>query len=216
MENNSTQTQEEQRSEEWFEARRGRFTASEIHRLLGKESLKRTKDAIDNFAFEKAIEVVHGVFREEIYSADIKRGVEQEPMAFKLISDKKALDFIPVENCNFYPFKESGGASPDGIIGEDTILEIKCPKRAKFFRSQIMKVEDIETKYYAQMQMQMMATGRGKAIFVNYYIENGVEHHSEILVPFDNEMASLIEERLDMAQAIRDVYVAKLTNPVNK
>lgn len=211
----------EQRSEEWFEQRRGKFTASEIHRLLGSANKNgtlgvATKKAIDSFAFEKAIEIVHGVVVEEIFSTDITRGVEQEPMAFELIKNKKALEFIDVESCGFFSYKESAGASPDGLIGSDAILEIKCPRRAKFFKTQIMDVEDIDAKYYDQMQLQMMSTGRKKASFVNYYIENGVEFYSEINVPLDTERADFINERLDIATAIRDAYVNKLRNPKNK
>ena len=52
-----------QRTDDWFKEREGKFTASQIHRLLGKDGLKKTKDSIDSFAFEKAVETLYG--REE-------------------------------------------------------------------------------------------------------------------------------------------------------
>ena len=113
----------EQRSNEWFEMRKGRFTASDIVRLLGKETLKKTKDSIDNFAFEKALEVVYGLDEEDdLVSFDMQRGIDLEPLAFDKFKGIKSLEFIDVENCVFFPFGSDAGASPDGLVGKDAIL----------------------------------------------------------------------------------------------
>ena len=94
----------EQRSNDWFEARKGKFTASSIHRLMGKEGLAKTKQSIDSYAFEKAVEVVYGLDEDQIISFDMQRGIDLEPLAFARFSDNKVLDFIEVKDSTFIPY----------------------------------------------------------------------------------------------------------------
>ena len=71
----------EQRSKEWFDSRLGKFTASEIHKLLGVKGLGETGKT---YAFEKACELVYGKDENDDFTSfDLKRGVELEPMAFR-------------------------------------------------------------------------------------------------------------------------------------
>ena len=200
-----------QRTEEWHEARRGRFTASEIVRLLGKEGLKRTNQSIDSFAFEKALEIVHGIDTAERYlSEDMQRGISHEPLAFSLFQENKKWDFIQVQNTGFHKYGEHGGASPDGLPSNNSNLEIKCPRRANFFKIVANGVSEVDPKYIAQMQKQMLATKTEKTYFFNYYLENGTEYYNEIIIPRDEVMIKLIENRIKIASEIKLEYVEKL------
>lgn len=201
----------EQRSSEWFEMRKGRFTASDISRLLGKETLKKTKDSIDNFAFEKALEVVYGLDEDDdLVSFDMQRGIDLEPLAFNKFKELKSLEFIDVNNCIFFPFGSSAGASPDGLVGMDSILEIKAPRRNKFFKLVANGINVVDFKYIAQMQMQMLCTNSKKAYFFNYLIENGKEYWHEIIIERDECMIDLIKERIKLANEIKLNYISKL------
>jgi len=203
----------EQRSEQWFEMRKGRFTASDIVRLLGKETLAKTKQSIDTFAFEKAIETVYGLDEEDDFiSFDMQRGIDQEPLAFAKFKSIKELDFLKVEECVFFPFGEHAGASPDGLVGNDAILEIKNPRRAKFFKTVANGISEVEPKYIAQMQMQMLCTNSDKGYFFNYLIDNGKKYWHEIEVERDEEMIELIKERIVIATKIKLEYIEKLNN----
>ena len=116
----------EQRSKEWFEQRLGRFTSSEIYKLMGVKGIGETGKT---YSFEKAIEKVFG--RDENWNVetwDMKRGKEQEELAFKLFQKQKAKQFIKVEETFFFPKGDNAGASPDGLVGSDAVLEIKCPR----------------------------------------------------------------------------------------
>ena len=199
-----------QRSDEWFEARKGRFTASNISRLLGKESLKKTKDSIDTFAFEKAVESVYGVETDQIVSFDMQRGVDLEPYAFAKFKELKSLEFLEVVEVGFYKFGKHAGASPDGVVSNNSNLEIKCPKRNKFFKLVANGISEIDSKYIAQMQMQMLSIGADQTYFFNYLVENGVEYWHEIIVPRDEKMISLIEERVKIGAKIKLDYIEKL------
>ena len=206
----------EQRSNEWFEARKGKFTASQISRLLGKKNKdgtlsKATKSSIDTYAFEKAVETVFGLEPElEFMPKDMQRGVELEPYAFKLFSEIISADFLNVTECGFYSDGDHSGASPDGLVGEDAILEIKCPQRNKLCKYIANGEEEINIIYYAQMQMQMMTTGRKLSYFFNYVIIDGVELHHTIKVKRDQEMIDLIKERVIIATEIKNNYICKL------
>lgn len=201
----------EQRSSEWFEMRKGRFTASDISRLLGKETLAKTKQSIDTFAFEKAVELTYGLDEDDDYiSPDMQRGIEQEPLAFDKFKSIKELEFINVENCVFFPYGKHAGASPDGLVGDDAILEIKCPRRNKFFKLVANGINEVDTKYIAQMQMQMLCTKSKRAHFFNYLIDNGKEYWHEIIIERNEEMIDLIKERIEIGADIKLQYISKL------
>lgn len=190
----------EQRTPDWHKERYGKFTASKIIDLLGIKGLGLTGET---YAVERAIEQLLGEVEEGFTSKDMQRGIDLEPTAFA-----KFVEVHPnlkVQNCSFFAYGEHAGASPDGLVDEDAILEIKCPKGKKFFR--LVAEENIDKVYIAQMQMQMLATGRNKAYFFNYLeLDDKVYHHT-IIVERDEAMIDLIKERLDEAIAIKKSYM---------
>lgn len=200
----------QQRSNEWFLERNGKFTASEIHKLLGIKGLGLTGQG---YAFEKAAEIVFGRDEEESFvSYDMQRGIELEPLAFEKFKDLKEFDFINVTNCSFFRYGKNAGGSPDGMVGIDDCLEIKCPKPNKFFNLIEKGEVAIDKQYIAQMQMQMLASKSMKCYFFNYIIFNGVEMWHEIVINRDEVMIELIKKRIDEAVKLRDEYVDNLIN----
>lgn len=199
-----------QRSDEWFEARKGRFTASPISKLLGVRGLGKTGE---DYIFEKAIEIVYGLDEEDnLTTFDMKRGIELEPLAFRKFKDIKELDFIEVQETTFFPLGNDYGASPDGLVGNDAILEIKCPRPKKFFNLVAKGKEAIDSDYIDQMQMQMLCTNSIKAYFFNYIIFNSVEMWHEIIVERDEKRIDFIKDRIKDAVLLRDEYVQQLIN----
>jgi putative phage-type endonuclease len=196
------QNSAEQRSDDWKKERYGKFTASEIHKLLGIKALGETGKS---FAIEKAIEELFGEMEENYISYDMQNGIDTEPLAFDKFKQLKSLEFLEVTNCNFFPLGLHAGASPDGLVGTDAVLEIKCPKSTTFFK--LVATNEIDAKYYAQMQMQMASTNRNKAYFFNYLIHEGIEYYHEIIVERDEEMIKKILDRLDEAIEIKKEYI---------
>jgi len=194
----------EQRTAEWRNARVGKFTASEIHKLMGIRGLGETGKS---YAFEKAVEELFGDVEANFVSYDMERGIELEPIAFAKFKELKSLEFLEVENCGFFS-KDFHGASPDGLVSDNAILEIKCPKANTFFK--LIADGEIDKKYYYQMQHQMMVTGRNKAYFFNYYIFDGVEYWHEIIVERDEKTCDLIWDRILKAEQIKQDYINKL------
>lgn len=198
-----------QRTKEWYKARLGRFTASGISALLGEKlTHKKTMDSIENYAFKKAVETVFGVEDDRFISEDMQRGISQEPLAFELFKESKKYDFIEVEETGFHKYKQHAGASPDGLVSDNSVLEIKCPRRLNFFK--VLATNEIDSKYMAQMQMQMLCTNSENAYFYNYYLYDGVQHKHEIIVPRNEKMIDLIKERLDIAIEKKLDYISKI------
>ncbi len=200
----------QQRSNEWFDLRLGKFTASEIHKLLGKQGLGLTGET---YCFEKASELVFGKDEEEEFTSfDMQRGISLEPLAFETFKQLKMYDFLDVKESYFFPYTEDAGASPDGLVGNDGILEIKCPKSKKFFRLISDGEKAIDKEYIAQMQMQMLCSNSNAAYFFNYIIFKGKPMYHEIIIKRDEEMISLIKERLKIAIKLRNEFVEYLIN----
>ncbi|WP_296683347.1 lambda exonuclease family protein [Flavobacterium sp.] len=195
--------QSEQRSEEWYKDRYGKFTASKINDLLGIKGLGLTGET---YAVERAIEQLFGEVEEGFTSKDMQRGIDLEPTAFA-----KFVEVHPnlkVQNCTFFAYGEHAGASPDGLVDDDAVLEIKCPKGKKFFR--LVAEENIDKVYIAQMQMQMLATCRKRAYFFNYLELDGKVYHHTIIVERDEDMIELIKKRLEEAIIIKEDYIKLL------
>ena len=197
-----------QRTDDWYEMRRGRFTGSQIHRLLGVKGLGKTGET---YAFENAVEIVFGKNEEEQFeSFDTQRGNTLEPFAFNKFSELKEMEFMDVQKCSFFPFGENAGASPDGIVNKDAVLEIKAPRANKFFRLVAGGVDEIDSEYIAQMQMEMLCTNSVRCHFFNYIIYNGEPMWHEIVIERDEVMIDLIKKRIDEAVIIRDNFIEQL------
>lgn len=198
----------QQRTQEWRDVRKGKFTASPIIKILGKQGLGKTGEA---HCFEKAVELVFGIDEEESFESwDMRRGINLEPVAFDKFKELKYFDFIDVAPAFFFPLGEDAGASPDGVTTDNGILEIKCPRSSKFFNLIDKGKEAIDAEYYAQMQMQMLCSNSTHAYFFNYIIFKGQPMWHEIVVERDDEMIGLIKERLPIAVKLRNEYVQYL------
>ena len=196
-----------QRTESWLKDRYGKFTASEIIKLLGIKALGETGKT---YAIEKAIQELYGDFEENYISYDMQNGIDTEPLAFAKFKELKVLEFLEVENCGFFNYEQHAGASPDGLVSDNAVLEIKCPKSTTFFK--LVATNEIDAKYYAQMQMQMLCTNTEKAYFFNYLVHDGAEYYHEIIVERDETMIDKIKERLKEAIEIKTEYINKIKN----
>ena len=197
-----------QRSEDWFKQREGRFTASRISELLGVKGFGLTGEG---YIFEKACEVVFGYDQENDFeSFDMKRGTSLEPLAFDMFKRKMEMDFIDVKPSEFFPYKDYAGASPDGLVGFDEVLEIKCPRPSLFFKVLANGLKAIKSEYVDQMQMQMLCTNSKGCHFVNYIIYNGKEMGAVVYVERDEKRIEFIKERLEQAHDLRERYVKNI------
>lgn len=196
----------QQRSNEWFEQRRGKCTASELHKIMGVKGFGETGET---YTFEKACEIVFGLpdDDEKITTFDMLRGQQLEPLAFNKLKEIKELDFLEVEASEFILYNDYSGASPDGKVSNNYNVEIKCPKRNNFFKIVALEEKAIKKEYFLQMQFQMMTTKTEGTYFFNYYIDKGFEMWHEIEVLPCEKTIKLIDERLKMFYEKREGYI---------
>lgn len=212
----------EQRSTEWFAARKGRITGSKVGAILGINPYKKPADAMRDMVREW-----HGAEREFKGNPATEWGTANEQSATNHL-EMFHLD-KPVEETGFHVHPEYDwlGASPDGFIGADGVVEIKCPygQRGKE-KPEFKKLVDMP-HYFAQTQIEMACTGR---IWCKFYqwAPNGdaIEEHAFSQTWFDENLAKLeafyqsylLERELPNAQRYldpkhkeqEDVFIADL------
>lgn len=195
----------EQRSDEWFEQRKFRFTGSEIHNLLGVKGLGLTGES---YILKVAYNGLFGKCEDEYVSYDMERGIELEPLAFNKLKEILGKKFIELSSCSFFKYGEFGGASPDGTTSNNGVAEIKCPKPANFFK--VVSENYIDPKYYDQIQMEMLSTGSEICYYFVYMIHEAEEYHHLIEVPRDDARIDLIKNRILLATPILKAKIEKL------
>jgi len=152
----------EQRSEEWFQARLGKVTASRVVDVLAKiksgESASRR-----NYKIQLVSERLTGEKQETYINQAMQDGIDREQFA----REKYVQQFGEVEEVGFiqHPTLEAG-ASPDGLVGTDGIIEIKCPMGST--HTETLITQEVPSKYVPQIQFQLLVTGRKWCDFVSY------------------------------------------------
>lgn len=153
-----------QRSDEWFNAKIGNVGASRIADILAKTKSGYSASR-NNYMTDLILEKITGKKTDSFTSAAMQYGIDMEADAR---SAYELETFNIVTECGFilHPEIENAGASPDGLIGDDGVLEIKCFQPSNHLN--YLLTGEIETKYIYQMQWQMECTGRSHADFVAY------------------------------------------------
>ena len=154
----------EQLSEEWYAIRRGIPTASNFDKIItskGEPSKQRTK-----YMYRLAGEAVSGIQEETYQNAAMIRGIELEEEARDLY---EVLNDTEVEQVGFCLEDAivKAGASPDGIINDFGMLEIKCPLITTHV-DYLLKGK-LPTEYFQQVQGQLYITGSDWCDFMSYF-----------------------------------------------
>ena len=154
----------EQRSAEWFAARLGKVTASRVADIVAKtKSGYSTSRA--NYMAELVCERLTGMQGESFSSAAMVWGTNTEPMARSAYESRMA-ELVEETGFVLHPTISMAGASPDGLIGDDGLVEIKCPNTATHIDTLLS--DGAPSKYVTQMQWQMACTGRKWCDFVSF------------------------------------------------
>lgn len=154
----------EQRSPEWFAARAGKVTASRVADVIAK-----TKSGWGagraNYMAELIAERLTGVSAPGFTNAAMQWGTDCEPAARTAYA---ALSEMEVSEIGFvdHPFVAMSGASPDGLVGDLGLVEVKCPNTATHIDTLIARA--VPGKYVTQMQWQMACTEREWCDFVSF------------------------------------------------
>ncbi|MXV43502.1 hypothetical protein GS501_00200 [Saccharibacter sp. 17.LH.SD] len=146
----------EQGSDEWLSLRAGIPTASEFNKIITPKTCKPSA-SVPAFAAKLAVEIILGISLERDLSQnmDVQRGIELETNAamayeFETAETVTSVGFITDDEGTY-------GASPDRFVGEEGLLEIKCPRPEKHA---LYIIKGFGDDYFAQVQGQLLVTGR--------------------------------------------------------
>ena len=189
----------EQGSPEWFEQRRGKVTASRIADIMA-----RTKSGYStsrqNYLMQLLCERLTGKVEESFKSSAMQRGNDLEPEArnwYQLETGEivEQISFID------HPNIDDAGASPDGLVGNEGLIEIKCPNTATHIET--LRSKKPSDRYYKQMQWQMACTGRKWCDFVSFdnrlpdnlaYFCVRIDRNEDAIAEIEAEVNKFLEE----------------------
>lgn len=145
----------EQQSEEWFKVRSGKMSASHA------QAISASGKGLESYILEMMAEHYSSAEKEHYSNEHTERGNELENTARGLYELKTE---TVAEEVGFVEMDEYTGCSPDGLVGTDGLIEIKCPSDKVYFK--YLLDGKVDSKYMWQMQMQMLVTGRGWVDYV--------------------------------------------------
>lgn len=143
----------EQRTMEWFLARRGRITASPVGCLMAPRGLGKLAET---YAKSLVADQISEFFEDDQFTSyAMQQGIDLEPMA----RDAYALEeLVEVQEVGFITKGDDLGCSPDGLVDDDGGLEIKCPQPAKHMDNLLS--EFCPKEYIDQVQFSLLVTDR--------------------------------------------------------
>jgi putative phage-type endonuclease len=152
----------DQRSDEWYAERLGKFTASAMGKLMAKGAGKTRDTYLRGIRYERECRKPASDYT----NAAMERGIELEAearLSYELVTGRAVTEtgFVP------HPELPFSGASPDGLVGDDGLVEIKCPGWDQHIRTR--DGEPPKRDYLLQMQWQMACCERQWCDFVSYH-----------------------------------------------
>ena len=200
----------EQRTEEWFRARAGKVTASRVADIIAKTKSGYSTSR-DNYMAELICQRLTGTVGESFQNAAMVWGTNTEPLARAAYASAKGTS---VEEIGFVPHPtiDGSGASPDGLVGENTLVELKCPLTNTHINT--LLEQEVPTKYYVQMQWQLACTGRQYCDFVSFdprmpehmqlYIHT-VERDEKMIANLEAEVSKFLSEMANKIERLNKI-----------
>ena len=193
---------------EWLAERLGYVTASRISNVLSKgkggaESLTRKK-----YLYQIIAERLSNQAQESYTNSSIQWGTETEPLA-RLAYEAETCNFVTEVGFIKHPIIEWSGASPDGLVGDDGLIEIKCPNTSTHIDTLLNNT--IDNSYIYQMQWQMECTGKAWCDFVSYDPRIGEKNNLKIIRVYRNdELIEIIKSSINNFLGEAEAIINKL------
>lgn len=202
----------EQRSDDWFTARLGKVTASKIADVMATTKTGPSASR-KNYMAQLLTERLTGQKADSYSNAAMQWGTDTEPQARAMYELETGRDVVEVGFID-HPVIAMSGASPDGLVGEAGLVEIKAPNTATHIET--LRGAAIDKKYVLQMQWQMACTGRQWCDFVSFdprlpsamqlYVAR-VERDATLIAAMESEVASFLAEINKAEEELRAKYM---------
>ena len=183
----------QQGTPEWHQLRLGKVTASRVADILAKTKTGPSASR-GNYLIELALQRVTKTIEESYTNAAMEWGTQTEPQA-RVAYEVKTGNFVDQVAFVDHPTIAGFGCSPDGLVGDSGLIEIKCPNSATHWS--YIKANEPPNKYFIQMQAQMAVTGAKWCDFVSF--DPRMPERSQLLivsVPIDREFILFMEAEI--------------------
>lgn len=202
----------EQGSEEWKAARVGRVTASRVADIVAKGKSGPSASRA-NYLAEIVCELLTGESAENtIDTPAMKWGRDQEEHARRLYGFMQGTPVTKV-GLVLHPTIDGAAASPDGLVGDDGLVQFKCPQLAAHIS--LLRMGSIDGRYVKQMQWEMACAGRAWCDFVSFnpkmppemqLFRYRVRRDGGVIVELETAVHAFICEARATADHLRKVY----------
>ena len=199
-------TELEQGSAEWHRLRLGKVTASRMSDVLSKGRGKAPSKTAETYMMELIAERLTGEAKPFFENEAMRWGTETEPQARSMYEVNN--NFVSVDEVAFIEHSEFVGVSPDGLIGEDGMLEIKCPTTITQIKRAL--TYDYSEDYKAQIQMQLWVAQREWCDFVSF------DPRIDCDASFLQQRVYRDEEFIDNMKVVTTSFVERMNEIYNK
>lgn len=191
-----------QGSEQWEQIRKGKATASRFGDIVTAKQLKLSKSAI-SYAAEIVAERLGVESTEFMPTYWMQYGIEAEEYA---VAEFEQTTGLQVEKVGFCELTDWCGCSPDGLIGDDAVLEVKCPKAETLIKYH--NAGTLPDEYLMQVQGELWVTGRSTCHFYAWHPQLQpfhliVERDERIHDALYNEIPHFIRMAKDMLAKVQ-------------
>ena len=186
----------EQGSQDWLDLRLGKITASRVADIMANGRGGKPSQTSESYMNELISENLTGSQAEFFTNAAMAWGNECEPQARAMYELQNDVD---VEEVAFIQLNDHVGVSPDGLVGSEGMLEIKCPTSKKQIERALS--DSYHADYKAQIQMQLWVSGRKWCDFVSFdpringgasYLQERVYRDEDYIKEMDSRVSDFI------------------------
>lgn len=200
-----------QGSPEWFAARLGKVTASRVADIIAATKSGPSASRA-NYAAELIAERLSGATAPSFTNAAMQWGTDQEPNAREAYCFMREVDVAEIGFVD-HPTIAMTGASPDGLIGLDGLIEIKCPNTATHLDT--LDTKKVPGKYITQIQWQLACTGREWCDFASYdprlppamslFVQR-VQRDAELVASLEEAVSAFLAEVAAKVERLTQAY----------
>jgi len=200
-----------QGSPDWFSARCGKATASKVADIIAKTKSGPSASRV-NYAAQLVAERLTGTVEKSFTNAAMEWGTLTEADARNAYSFMHDVDVAEV-GFVLHPTIGMTGASPDGLVGGDGLVELKCPNTATHIATLLGGT--IPAKYVPQMQWQMACTGRAWCDFASFdprlpdrmaLFVRRLERDDKLIAELEAEVTAFLREVAETVDALTAAY----------
>jgi putative phage-type endonuclease len=215
----------EQRSNEWHEARRGKFTASEIVKLIGTgekpskygPSLTDWTDTAQSYILSRVAQFF-SMKDQKVDSMEMKWGRDYESLAIKTYEQSLGVT-VAEEGFIRWHLNTNAGCSPDGLVVEENRgIEVKCPFQNWSHMEHLLIRNSAELKkakpqYYWQVMSSLLFTGWDCWNFVSFHPFFNPDQRLYVIEIFPESLAfEMLTERIEAAVTVRNELINRILN----